>query len=112
MQPEQIAYVQKCIEDNQLIRFYTWALWLHLRAEVLKEDKYECQACKRRGKYTRATHVHHVKHVRKHPELALVKLLPNGARQLISLCQACHELEHPERMRKNQKKEYWPERWD
>lgn len=113
MTQEQIAYVQKCIDDNYLIRFYTWSLWLSLRAEILKADKYECQVCKRKGKYTKATHVHHVKHVRKHPELALVKLLPDGRRQLISLCKACHELEHPERMwKKEYKKPVTEERWD
>lgn len=113
MTREQIDYVRKCIEDNNLHRFYTWAPWLNLRAEVLREDKYECQACKTRGKYTRATHVHHVKHVRKYPELALVKALPNGERQLVSLCRACHEREHPERMRKGEpRKPVTMERWD
>ena len=112
MTAEQVLFVQKCIDDNYLIRFYTWAPWLHLRSDVLDDDKHECQMCKRRGRYTKATHVHHVKHVRRHPELALVKTLPDGARQLISLCQACHELCHPERMRRKPKKKYWPERWD
>lgn len=113
MQPEDIDYVRKCIDDNCLIRFYTWSKWLKLRAQVLKEDKYECQTCRDRGRYTRATHVHHVNHVRKHPAFALVKVLPNGGRQLISVCQACHELEHPERMRKAEpKRPVTEERWD
>ena len=113
MQQDDVDYVRKCIEDNHLIRFYTWSKWLNLRAEVLGDDKGECQTCKRRGIYTKATHVHHINHVRRHPELALVKMMPDGRRQLISLCQACHELEHPERMRKKPyKKPVTSERWD
>lgn len=113
MQAPDVDYVRKCIDDNNLHRFYTWAPWINLRAEVLRDDKGECQTCKRRGIYAKATHVHHLKHVRKHPELALVKIMPGGTRQLVSLCKACHELEHPERMRKGGCGEpITEERWD
>lgn len=108
--------VKACIESGDLHRFYTCAQWLRLRAEVLAEDKYECQFCKDKGIYTRATIVHHINHVRRHPELALSKYYiddnGNRKRQLVSCCDKCHEEQHPERMRQNKKrapitKEQW-----
>lgn len=97
--------VKACIESGDLHRFYTCSQWLRLREEVLAEDKHECQYCKAKGKYTRATLVHHVNHVRKHPELALSRYYTddggNRKRQLISCCDGCHEEQHPERMRQN-----------
>ncbi len=83
--------------------FYLSKEWRHLRQEVLSADKYECQHCKAKGKYTRATHVHHVNHLDKHPELALEKYYTdssgNTKRNLISVCKDCHETVcHPERL--------------
>lgn len=106
----EIAYVQQCILDDDVHRFYTWTPWIHLRDYVLKDlDKGECQLCKQRGRHRRATHVHHVNHLRDHPELALeiwYTDIKTGEkkRQLISLCRWCHEEQHPERLRQHQKK--------
>ena len=83
--------------------FYISRAWRKVRAEVLKEDKYECQICKSRGVYSLATHVHHINHLDDRPDLALVKTMPDGSRNLISLCWDCHEEQHPERMRQNRK---------
>lgn len=78
--------------------FYDTKEWRRLRAEVLAEDRYECQECKRQGYYRRATHVHHVNYVTLHPELALCKTYVddegNVKRNLISLCRDCHEKIH------------------
>ena len=63
MTEHEIAFVKKCIREN-IHRFYTWGKWKALREQVLKLDKYECQLCKKRGKYTKATTVHHVNYVR------------------------------------------------
>ena len=70
MTEHEIAFVKKCIREN-IHRFYTWGKWKALREQVLKLDKYECQLCKKRGKYTKATTVHHVNYVKKHPDKAL-----------------------------------------
>ena len=51
MTEHEIAFVKKCIREN-IHRFYTWGKWKALREQVLKLDKYECQLCKKRGKYT------------------------------------------------------------
>ena len=62
MTERDIAFVKKCIKEN-IHRFYTWSEWKAKREEVLKLDKYECQICKQRGKYKKATTVHHVNYV-------------------------------------------------
>ena len=94
--------------------FYDKPEWRKLRKEVLSADKYECQECKRKGKYKRATHVHHVNHLDKHPELALEKHYKddNGSvkRNLISLCRDCHEEVHGYRL-KDKPEPLTPERW-
>ena len=79
--------------------FYTWTEWRIRRAEVLRLDHYECQHCKAAGRYRRADIVHHVKHLRDRPDLAL-SIWDGDERQLVSVCKACHEAEHPESLRK------------
>ncbi|MFR0798525.1 MAG: hypothetical protein ACLSHJ_07090, partial [Oscillospiraceae bacterium] len=63
-------------------------------------DHFECRHCKARGRFRKGRIVHHVKHLRDRPDLALSVFDPDtGARQLETLCKACHELEHPESQR-------------
>ena len=81
-------------------RFYESKEWRRLRKIVLKMDKYECQECKTVGRYTKATTVHHVNHLRDRPDMALNIFDELGNRNLISVCKSCHETVcHPERMR-------------
>ena len=105
------------IAVGELWRFYTSRTWKRQRKEVLALDNNECQKCKSQGKYKRATMVHHVNHLKDRPDLAMEVWYIDAAgvkrRQLLSLCDDCHEEEHPERMRQNKPKpEPWPERWD
>lgn len=116
MKQDDIDFVVNCIKSNAMYIFYTWSKWLKLRLDVLEEDKNECQKCKSRGRYKKAVVVHHVNHVKNNPELALEKfyvdIFGNVKRQLVSLCKACHEEEHPERFKKNKKeKPLTEERW-
>ena len=74
------------------MKFYRSRGWRKKRAEILKRDRNECQRCKRDGLYTKADCVHHIKHLKKHPELALHDI------NLISLCNSCHDKEHPEKL--------------
>lgn len=96
--------------------FYDWADWMRTRAAVLTMDHQECQLCKARGRYRKAVLVHHVKHLTARPDLALSVFDPDtGERQLISLCRACHEEQHPERRRGRFSTAVPPltvERWD
>lgn len=95
-------------------QFYSWPEWLRLRSAVLRLDKHECQICKAKGRYRKATIVHHVKHLRVRPDLAL-SIWDGEKRQLLSVCKSCHEDEHPEAFRQNAKAKAPPiteERWD
>lgn len=96
----------KLIQNNNVHLFYKSTIWRHLRGEVLKEQHYECQVCKQRGVYTKAVVVHHIKHIKEHPELALTKS------NLMSVCSACHNELHPEKAFKFKFKEpINEERW-
>lgn len=100
---------------GQEYKFYSWPEWRALRLEVLRLDRYECQHCKAAGRYRKGYIVHHVKHLRQRPDLALSVFDPDtGQRQLSTLCKQCHELEHPESQRQFQPKALpiTAERWD
>lgn len=86
------------IKTNQVHRFYNDGAWKQLAATIRKEQHNECQRCKANGKYHYAVLVHHVNHLREHPELAYSKTYidSNGQEQrnLILLCSQCHEAVH------------------
>ena len=89
------------IRERRTAEFYNDRTWRRLAAKVLRDQHYECQYCKASGRYTRARYVHHVNHLKDHPELAYQetyvdrhgKVVPN----LVACCHACHEAQHPER---------------
>ena len=95
--------------------WYNSEPWRSTRETVLKADRYECQRCKERGRYSRAVLVHHVKHLKDRPDLALSIIDPaTGERQLVSVCKRCHEELHPEAQRQYRPKgkPVTAERWD
>lgn len=76
--------------------FYHTSEWKRKRKAILKRDRNACQKCRQQGRYAKAVTVHHAKHLRAVPELALTDS------NLISLCAKCHESMHPEKhKRKN-----------
>ena len=86
---ELTVWIRELIARDDLHAFYSCKAWLHLRADVLREQHYECQACKAKGLYIPATTVHHVRTVRSAPWLALTK------ENLLCLCDDCHyEVHH------------------
>lgn len=111
---ELVKWLNKLIQNNTLHEFYTSSEWLKLRAEVLKENKYECAICKQNGKYKRANTVHHVNYVKLHPELALSKTYKDDNKKikinLLPLCHNCHEIVHDFR-RKEKKELLTEEKW-
>lgn len=109
----RLRQLVRLIQAGREAQFYSWSEWEHLRLEVLKLDRWECQHCKRRGRYRRAVLVHHVKHLKVRPDLAL-SVWDGEERQLVSLCKRCHEEEHPESQRPfvRQKALVTEERWD
>lgn len=94
-----LARLTSLIESGCVDNFYHWPEWEKLRATVLSLDHYECQYCKAKGKYKKAVVVHHVKHLKDRPDLAL-SIWDHEERQLVSLCKTCHEEAHPERIEK------------
>ena len=95
--------------------FYRWPEWLARRQDVLQLDRRECQRCRQvHHRYRKATLVHHAKHLTERPDLAL-SIWDGQERQLVSLCEQCHEEEHPEHRKHFQRRVPTPvttERWD
>lgn len=93
--------------------FYHSGEWRRMRSKVLQLDRYECQVCKAKGKYSKGSIVHHIKHITDRPDLAL-NIYDGEERQLITVCKKCHEELHPEVMRQNWKRNepLTEERWD
>lgn len=114
--PRRLEELRDLIDQGAEARFYFWAEWRGgVREQVLRLDHWECQRCKARGRYARAEIVHHVKHLRDRPDLALSIWDPaTGERQLVSLCKACHEAEHPEALTRYEptREPVTAERWD
>ena len=117
-----VKWINELIEEDKLYRFYKSREWLELRARVLFEHHNECCKCRARGRITKAQTVHHVQHVKDRPDLALSQYTiddeGNRIVNLIPLCNACHNLEHPEKAykafftNKKNKDDEPEERWD
>ena len=108
-------WIRELIEKDELWRFYKSKEWVKLKESVLKAEHYECAECRKLGKVTRyddgrlLSTVHHVMHVRDHPELALCRWYrdPESGelrKNLIPVCKACHNRLHPEKRRRGHKK--------
>ena len=111
----RLRQLRELIAQGREWLFYSWPEWKSKRAEVLQLDRNECQRCRAKGRYKRGTIVHHVKHLRDRPDLALSITDPDtGERQLVTVCKSCHEAEHPEAFWQNLPKTppLTEERWD
>lgn len=69
-------------------KFYLTDKWQRLRRFILKEHGYLCQNCKRYGRKTEATEVHHITPLREDFDKRL------EINNLISLCSDCHKSMH------------------
>ena len=84
--PYDLARLKKMIAAGAEHDFYYWPQWRAVRAEVLALDKGECQRCRElKHRYKHAVLVHHVKHLRDRPDLAL-SIWDGDERQLVSVC--------------------------
>ena len=106
LQPGDPEYEK--LKRGNVRKFYKSKPWRKKRREILRRDNRECQRCKSKGKYHKAETVHHKRHLKDCPELALVDS------NLISLCFNCHNIEHPEKLKKpevERRERITPERW-
>ena len=114
--PMRLKQLVELIRSGGEAKFYDWPEWARVRRYALTMDRNECQRCRyEKHRYQKAVLVHHVKHLKDRPDLALSLVDPDtGDRQLISLCRGCHEDVHPERQwRKVVWRDYvTKERWD
>jgi hypothetical protein len=121
------SYINNLIKNDELWRFYKQREWKQLRDRILEEQHNECEICRAKGIIKRydidadgkkhlIKTVHHVKHVRSHPSLALSKYYyEHGERKknLIVVCKSCHNNLHPEKRIKKKKESLYrnEERW-
>lgn len=107
--------VIKLLNNNQAYKIYKSKEFIQLKKEVLSEFHGECARCKSRGKITSAQTVHHVNHVKKHPELAFSKYYIDKygkrKRNLIPLCNDCHNAVHKRFGYTEKEKPLTEERW-
>ncbi|EJR76684.1 hypothetical protein IK7_04757 [Bacillus cereus VD156] len=90
---QQRKFYDKYKRDKEAKKFYDSTAWRRCRELALIRDNYRCQECMKHDPLipVPADMVHHIKERNEYPELALT--LDN----LISLCNACHNKEHPEK---------------
>ena len=104
------------IKNGNTHEFYNNWAWRKLSKQIRKEQNNECQLCKAKGRYRPVQVVHHVKHLKKHPELAYSRYYYEGGTkhiQLMAVCNDCHEALHPEKFNNkiNENKFVNVERW-
>ena len=112
MTDEQVAWVRALVVQGRMYWFYVSSAWKRVRLDVLDDYKGECQPCKSRGKYSRATVVHHWFHLDEYPQYALERVVVIDEVEHINLdafCRDCHEEEHEHRH--DVKEPLTPERW-
>ena len=51
----RLAALKTLLDNGSEHEFYSWPEWRALRRDVLKLDNRECQECKRRGRYAKAS---------------------------------------------------------
>lgn len=77
--------------DPQEVQFRNSKQWRMMRDHILARDEYQCQECKKHGRITIASEVHHIKPVWQAWDMRL------DEDNLVSLCHSCHERVEPKR---------------
>jgi len=109
---EQIKYL---IAINRLDLFYNDYDWRKLSKEIIADNHNECMMCADNHKVSTAVLVHHVQHLKEHPELAYSRYYIDAKGrhiQLMPLCHDCHEKIHKRGIYSEIKGFVNQERWD
>lgn len=88
------CWILDLIAADNLHAFYVSGPWRKVRAEVIRDQHGECQACATKGLRVPASMVDHVIPLRQRPDLALSKRDERGKIQLRALCDSCHWHKH------------------
>lgn len=110
---EKLMRVLRLCASPRQVKFYQSSEWRWMRQRVLIKYNHECEMHRRRGSYARATMVHHVWYLDKHPELSLAEHYYSSGKahmQLMPLCHDCHEEMHQHR-HDTKREPITPERW-
>ena len=99
-----LEWLLELIRTNRVVEFYNTRTWNELRERKRKLEHYECERCRKKGKYKKGNTVHHKKYLRDRPDLAL------DINNLECLCDDCHYDEH-HRYSKPKQNLITPERW-
>lgn len=101
-------FVEKIKLTGDIRRFYKTYQWRKFRNEIMNKKKNRCELCWNGGitgeavrRYKRATVLHHIKHLRDAPQLALRE------KNMMALCDECHKLMHPDEFKQQQIIERW-----
>lgn len=89
--------IRELIASGRAEDFYKDWYWRTLALKIIREHHNECLLCKAERRLTRAKLVHHVKHLKQHPELAYSRTYKDADGehiQLMPLCRDCHERIH------------------
>lgn len=92
------AHYNKYKRDKEAKKFYNSSAWKKCRAVVLARDNHLCQECLRKKRITPADMVHHI--IEYKVDLSKALDIDN----LESLCNPCHNGEHPDRGSKKEVK--------
>ena len=105
------TYIRRLIDNHKVEEFYWTEDWRELKEYVKDFYHNECQECLKEGIYTKAECVHHVNEVRARPDLALSMYYIDGEGNqqinLMPLCNACHNKQHPEKNKSRGQKEHF-----
>ena len=105
--------IRRWYAEGKGYTFYHSHEWQALKRQILYEQHGECEWCRERGIITPAETVHHVMHVREHPELALSRTYRDRDgvehKNLIALCHDCHDKAHGRMRYQDRKKKFLTE---
>jgi 5-methylcytosine-specific restriction endonuclease McrA len=80
--------IRVLIAEGRTAEFYNSKGWRRLSHKIIRAAHGECRMCSDAHRLTPAVLVHHIKHLREHPELAYTES------NLMPLCHDCHERIH------------------
>lgn len=93
------TWIKNLIRNGDTSPFYNTKEWGELRERKRIIEHYECERCRKKGRYKQGKNVHHKKYLRQYPEFAL------DIDNLECLCDECHYEEHHQQEQLNE------ERW-